>query len=359
MAIEKDSRKLRIGVVGCGPIAQIAHFDACRKARNVELYAICDVADDLRERMRLVWEPRVAYRQFEQMLADPQVEAVIIAAADQFHMALATQAIEAGKHVFIEKPMGVGVEECERLRQQVRDSRLVAQIGNNRRFDPGVAFAKQFVDEELGPRISLKAWYYDSAYRYTMTDNLQPVVWQSTQAHRPDGDPKADRRRYYLLGHASHLADSARMFGGTISSIRARLIERHGVYCWFVSVAFADGGLGHLDLTIAIQGDFEEGFMIYGERGSVKGHVFLPWYHKSSVVECFAANDRTYRRPLGEDAHTYKLQLEAFADTILHGAPQRGATIEDGAAAVRALVAIARSTESGDEVRLDQVTGMV
>ena len=49
--IAKDERCLRIGVLGCGPIAQFAHFDACRKARNAELHAICDLADDLRRRM--------------------------------------------------------------------------------------------------------------------------------------------------------------------------------------------------------------------------------------------------------------------------------------------------------------------
>ena len=49
--MEKDSRLLRIGILGCGPIAQFAHFDACRKARNAELYAICDVAEDLLARL--------------------------------------------------------------------------------------------------------------------------------------------------------------------------------------------------------------------------------------------------------------------------------------------------------------------
>ena len=50
----KEARLLRIGVLGCGPIAQVAHFESCAKARNAELYAICDVADDLRERMAAV-----------------------------------------------------------------------------------------------------------------------------------------------------------------------------------------------------------------------------------------------------------------------------------------------------------------
>ena len=77
--ITKDDRCLEIGVLGCGPIAQFAHFDACRKARNAELYAICDLADDLRERMAAVHQPRVAYADYDAMLADPEVDAVIIA----------------------------------------------------------------------------------------------------------------------------------------------------------------------------------------------------------------------------------------------------------------------------------------
>src|SRR5215472_2187470 len=106
--------------------------------------------------------------------------------------------------------------------------------------------------------MGFKAWYYDSAYRYTMTDNLQPIVVTSKQTRRPEGNPKADKRRYFLLTHGSHVVDTARYLGGEISSVRARLLERFGNYCWFVSLDFADGSLGHLDLTIAVQGDFEE-----------------------------------------------------------------------------------------------------
>ena len=43
----KDARRLKVGVLGCGPIAQAAHFESCNKARNADLYAICDVAPDL------------------------------------------------------------------------------------------------------------------------------------------------------------------------------------------------------------------------------------------------------------------------------------------------------------------------
>lgn len=355
--MKKEDRLLRVGVLGCGPISQFAHFDACRKARNAELYAICDRAEDLVMKMAAVHEPRVTYHDFDQMLADPQVEAVIVAAADQFHVPLCRKAIEAGKHVLVEKPLGATVEECEQLSRLVRKSNRLMQIGNMKRFDPGVAFAQRFIREEMGQLLALKAWYCDSTYRYTMTDNLQPIPVLSGNALKPDGNPKADKRRYFLLTHGSHLVDTARFLGGPIETVHARVVEKFGAYCWFVEVAFADGGIGHLDLTIAVRMDFHEGFQVYGEHGSVLAKTYLPWFFRSSDVECFSTRDGQYHRPLGEDAHFYKLQVEGFSDSILKGDPLRGAGVEDGVAAVRCLVAIARSVEVGSRVHLADVTG--
>ena len=153
--MKREDRLLRIGVLGCGPIAQFAHFDACRKARNAELYAMCDRATDLLARMAAVHQPRVTYSDYDQMLADPQVEAVIIAAADQFHVALCQQALAAGKHVLVEKPLGVTVEECDLLRADVRRSGLVVQVGYMKRFDPGIQFAHRFIHEEMGQRLAV------------------------------------------------------------------------------------------------------------------------------------------------------------------------------------------------------------
>lgn len=354
-----EPRRLRIGVLGCGPIAQAAHFEACRKARNAELYAICDLADDLVAKMAAVHEPRRTYTSYDAMLADPDVEAIIVAVADQFHVQAALQALDAGKHVLVEKPLGVNVEEVEALRARVRDTGLVLQVGTMKRFDPGIAFAKRFIGEEMGQLLALKAWYCDSTHRYAMTDTLQPLMVASAQAKRPAGNPKADKRRYYLLGHGSHLVDTARFLGGEIVAVRSRLAEKFGAYCWFVETEFADGALGHLDLTIAVRMDWHEGFQVYGEHGSVVGKTYNPWYLRASDVECFSERDGQYHRVLGADAHFYKLQVEGLAETVLDGAPMRGADVDEGVAAVRALVAVARSVESGDWVSLADATGDV
>jgi predicted dehydrogenase len=150
---------------------------------------------------------------------------------------------------------------------------------------------------------------------------------------------------------------TARYLAGDITSVRARLSEQKGMHCWFVDVNFASGALGHLDLTVAVRMDWHEGFQIYGKNGSVIGKTFNPWYYKSSEVDIFRESDGSSHRVLGADGHFYRRQLEGFANTILHNKPMTGADIEDGLASVRAMVAIARSAESGKEIALKDVSG--
>ncbi|RUT31360.1 Gfo/Idh/MocA family oxidoreductase [Arsenicitalea aurantiaca] len=355
----KADRLLRVGVLGCGPIAQAGHFESCTKASNAELYAICDVAEDLRERMAHTHAPKKNFADYDTMLADPALDAVIIATSDAFHVPATLRALEAGKHVLCEKPVALSIEEAEGLADAVRASGKVFQIGHMKRFDPGLEAAKAFIDTEMGEMAALKAWYCDSTHRYAMTDAVQPLIVRSAAARRPAEDPKADLERYYMLAHGSHLLDTARFFGGPIAEVSARLVERAGMRCWFVDVAFESGAIGHLDLTVAVRMDWHEGFQIYGEGGSVIGKTYNPWFYKSSDVDIFHEKDATTRRVLGADGHFYRRQLEGFARTVLDGAPMMGADIDDGVASVRGMVAVARSVRTGRPVRLAEAAGAV
>ena len=356
---KKADRRLRVGVLGCGPIAQAAHFESCTKAANADLYAICDVADDLRARMAAAHAPQKSYADYDAMLADPDLEAVIVATSDAFHVPAAIRALEAGKHVLCEKPVATSVEAAEELKNAVLASGRVLQVGHMKRFDAGLQAARAFIDDGMGDLVALKAWYCDSTHRYPMTDAVQPLMVTSASARRPAGDPKADLARYYMLAHGSHLVDTACFFAGEIVAVDARLSTRGGMRCWFVDVEFANGVLGHLDLTVAVRMDWHEGFQIYGANGSVVGKTYNPWYYKSSEVDIFHEADGASRRVLGADGHFYRRQLEGFASVILDGAPMTGADIDDGVASVRAMVAIARSAETHKPVRMDSVSGEV
>ena len=276
--ITKEERRLPIGLLGCGPISQAAHLDAIRKARNADLYAICDVAHDLTARIAAMYEPEVVYNDFSDMLADANVDAVVVAVADQFHVPLCKTALQSGKHVLIEKPLGTTVEECEGLRGPVESSGLVVQIGNNRRFEPGMTAAQRFVRDEIGALLTLDAWYYYSIYRYTMQDNLYPLPVETAHSRRPPGNWKADRERYLLLTHGAHLVDTARFLAGAIESVHARHVAHGQTHAWSIELEFQSGTVGHLELISPRHGDFEEGFRVHGSHGSVSGASLLPWF---------------------------------------------------------------------------------
>ena len=207
------------------------------------------VAEDLRLRMQQIWQPQVAYSDYDAMLNDKNIDIIIIAIADAFHVPMALKAVKSGKHVLVEKPLSHSLEEAIILKEEANNANVMVQVGHMRRFDPGNEFAKDFIDNKAGELLALKAWYGDNAYRYTVTDNIQPLPVTSSNAKKPTFNEKENKERYYMMAHGSHLLDIAIFFGGYIGSIKARLIEKSGIYCWFMDAAFINGALGHLDLS--------------------------------------------------------------------------------------------------------------
>lgn len=359
MIPSKEKKRLNIGVLGCGPIAQYAHLEACQKARNTNLYAICDVSRALRDRLQGFYDVEKSYGTLDEMLNDPKLDAVIVATSDSFHVPLAKEIIQAGKHVLIEKPLGLSVEECEELVALAKQTDVTAQVAHMKRFDPGISFAKGFVEEELGEMIALKAWYCDASTRYDATDSVHPITIRTGDMKKPDEHPKGDLRRYYKLAHGSHLVDTAYFLGGRIEAVRARLVEKEGIYNWFIDTKFENGTNGHLDLTVAIKGEWHEGFHIYGTQGTVFGKTFNPWYHLPSEVYAYSEKKKQSVQPIDAKANAYQLQLEGFADVVLHGKQMVGTSLEEGLSCVRTLVAIRESVETGDWVEISTASGRV
>ena len=211
--------------------------------------------------------------------------------------------------------------------------------------------------QEGGEILALKAWYCDSIYRYVETDNLQPVMVPTAAVRRPKGNPKANLPVYYLHGHGSHLFDTALFLGGRnpcparnpYGKVRQSLLDdNRRVRSWFRGAPRPDHARAH---------GFARGLSSLCGRGHRLSRTDNPWYFRSSEVECFSVKDGVARKVHGADAHFYKLQLEGFADSVLHGTPQHGATAEDGTHILRALTAVSKACRTGERVVLAEVDG--
>ena len=104
---------VKLALIGCGRIAQVAHLPALEKADGIELVAVSDPSVEVAEAVARRYDVPLAHTDQARVLADPEVEAVLIAAPDRFHLPIADQALRAGKHVLVEKPLASTAAESD------------------------------------------------------------------------------------------------------------------------------------------------------------------------------------------------------------------------------------------------------
>jgi myo-inositol 2-dehydrogenase/D-chiro-inositol 1-dehydrogenase len=140
--------KLRIGVAGLGRLGKSHAANLAFKVKNAELVAACSVVpeelDWARENLGLA----TLFDSFEDMLQATQLDAVFLVTPTTLHPQQITAALQAGLHVFCEKPLALTMEDCERVMAvRERYPEQVATIGFVRRYDPEYSFAKRKIQE--------------------------------------------------------------------------------------------------------------------------------------------------------------------------------------------------------------------
>jgi len=341
------NKKLKIGLLGCGGIAQIAHLPALRKAENVEFTAICDVAEELVNRMAKRYEVDDVYTDHHEFLQKADIDAVLLPVSHAFHAPLSIDCMKAGKHVLCEKPMAMNVEECEQMVHVSEDTGMKFQLACMKRYDPGVQFAQDFVVNEMGERLSINAWYCDSVFhgQYVKTFNL-PIVGSSEQKR---GGGSGDRDLDIILGHGVHAVDLVRFFAGDISAVTTKKADKSQGLALINLFEFADGACGTLQLVCVVKMDWDEGIKIHGQNGSVDVRVKFPYFKRPADVKVFDAKTGEYRSPVGPDSDPYERQLEAFANSILEDKDVMPSAL-DGLADQKVLMAIYESLQTGKRV---------
>src|SRR5205807_7176074 len=132
---------------------------ALEKASGIELVAVSDPSRTVAEAVARRYGVPAVRTDASQVFSEPSVDAVILAAPDRFHYQLTRGALEAGKHVLIEKPLASTTEEAATLVELVDKTGLKLQVGAMKRHDAGLQWAHQFVSDSLGEARSFMAWY--------------------------------------------------------------------------------------------------------------------------------------------------------------------------------------------------------
>lgn len=150
---------LRVGVIGCGSIAKQRHGYEYFHNGDVELKGFFDRRPERVEALVKLYGGKV-YPTIDDMLADPEIDAVSVCLANAAHAETSIKALRAGKHVLCEKPMAISLEECEAMVTAAKESGKRLMIGHNQRLAPAHKKAKELISSgQLGRVITFQSTF--------------------------------------------------------------------------------------------------------------------------------------------------------------------------------------------------------
>lgn len=141
--------KHRIGIIGCGGIANGKHMPTLAKMKDVEMAAFCDlIPERAEEACKKYGAPGAkCYTDYKDLLKDPTIESVRVLTQNRWHCRITVDALDAGKHVLVEKPMCITSEEAkEMIAARDRSGKILA-VGYQHKFDPDVMYVKREADK--------------------------------------------------------------------------------------------------------------------------------------------------------------------------------------------------------------------
>ncbi len=151
--------RMRIGVIGCGGQGRRWHIERFPQGVNAEVVSVCDPDQDRRAQGSSLGNGAKPFDDLRRILDDPSVDAVTVATPDHWHAPAAILAMEAGKHVYVEKPCSHNLREGRLLVEAARRSGKVVQHGTQARSNPGFNEAIQMLrDGAIGEVLIAKAW---------------------------------------------------------------------------------------------------------------------------------------------------------------------------------------------------------
>jgi scyllo-inositol 2-dehydrogenase (NADP+) len=250
---------VRVGLLGYGAIGH-EHSRAVRAVEGLELAAVCDTSPD-RLAAALAAAPGVrTYRSGEDLLADPEVDLLVVSTPPSTHAEWALRAIAAGKHVVVEKPFAIRTEEADEVLAAAAAAGLTACVYQNRRFDPDhLALRRAVRDGLLGEVFHLESFV--GGYGHPCN------LWHS--------DAEVSGGAFYDWG--AHVLDQVLdLLPGAVEHVTAVTHKRR----WF-DVTNAD----HSRVTMRLEGGVEAEFVysdlaaalkprwyVLGTEGAVVGH---------------------------------------------------------------------------------------
>lgn len=332
-----------IGIKGFGK----SHIRAIVENDDANLALLCDITEP--ELKAAAEQYHTSYTtDYDDVLANPDIDAVILAIPDQLHKDFAIKALRAGKHVLCEKPMSLDFGECKEMIKVADETGKYLMVGQICRFTPGFIKAKELVDSgEIGELFFVEGEY---AHDYEGID----TPWRF--------DPKAPR--HGLVGGGCHSIDLLRWIAG--NPVEVFGYSNHKMLkdwptddCTVAIMKFPNDVIGKVFCSTGCKRNYTMRTVLYGSKGTIivdNKSSYLSLFRESIDSQKAEFGSRAeeieLRLPVNVNNHNATAEVREFCNCILNGEPPH-VDGREGATTVSICTAVLESVDKHMPVTVD------
>jgi len=338
---QPGERRVNIGIMGAGRIGQVHADNITFRLKNANLVAVSSGSKQLADRCSLEHGCRPFY-EWEEMLEDSTIDAVCICSASDQHTKQIIAAAQAGKHIFVEKPIDVDLAKIDEALKAVRKAGVKMQVGFNRRFDVNYARVHKAVrSEEIGKPHILRITSRDPSPPPIEYVKGSGGIWLDCTIHDFDmarfliGD---EVEEVYSLGAVNIVPEMA-LYGDVDTSL--------------VTLRFKNGVIGSIDNSRKAVFGYDQRCEVFGSQGSVSINNNYP---NSAVISNSNKIERDLPLHFFMDRYTdsFIYEMNEFCECVLKDKPIP-CTGLDGRAPVVIALAAKKSYQEGRPVKTHEV----
>ncbi|MCD3217190.1 Gfo/Idh/MocA family oxidoreductase [Clostridium botulinum C] len=339
-------KKVKFGIVGLGRLGRKHAENLAFRIPNAELLAVCSVVKEEVEEVKDTWGIKYGYTNFDEMLKNKELDAIFISSPSGFHCEQIEKALDAGFHVFSEKPLGLYLEEAKRVAKAVNEHKnQIFMVGFMRRYDDSYAYAKKKIEEgAIGKPVLIRCYGLDPAgsmegFLRFAKSNYSGGLFLDMAVH------DLDLARWYLESEA----DMVWAIGGAYE------------YPEFDEISDAETGAALVKFKNGTMGVFvagrncAHGYHIETEIIGTKGTLRVGTVPQKNLVTVFdetgARQECVQGFPERFD-QAYLSETEEFVKCVLENR-KPGVIVEDGVKSTALAYACKESFETGNLIKVE------
>lgn len=343
------NNQVRICMVGAGRVGKNHSRAISRHVPAGKIVALVDPMEVIRQETALEFSIEHQFATLEQALESTPFDAVVITTPTPTHLPLARLAAENKKHVFLEKPMALNLEECDEINAAVEQHGVMLQIGFMRRFDPEFVEAAQRIEAgEIGTPMMIKSNTHGPGLPPPWARDLRTSNGMLAEVNSHDWDTV----RWLMGSNLERVYTEVANFKGPANNVDTPNFYDNVL----VNIRFESGGLGMISGVCPCGYGYDARAEIIGEKGIMQ----IGTIEGQSVVVC-TDRDHGLVRPIVRTwpqrfAWAYIYELEHFVQCVQTETPPRaGGT--DGRWAVAGVLAGTKSFLEQRPVYMQEITG--